>query len=193
MTPSCPPLLVVITGRPCTGKSTLAKSIAASLNLPLLAKDDIKERLFDHLGARDRAWSRRLGLATFDLMFYFMELQLSAAHSLAAEAPFYPRFHLEKFRQMQQRCPYQPFVIELVTESETLIQRFTRRSASGERHPGHMDLNNIPEFEALCRGEKELPLDLGGGRIEVDTSDFSRVDPAALAAAIRAACPQISA
>jgi hypothetical protein len=50
-----------VTGPPATGKTTLAERISRELGLPLVAKDAIKERLYDTVGAGDRAWSQRLG------------------------------------------------------------------------------------------------------------------------------------
>ena len=41
------PLLVLVTGLPCAGKSTLARQLAAGLELPYHAKDELKERLFE--------------------------------------------------------------------------------------------------------------------------------------------------
>jgi glycosyltransferase involved in cell wall biosynthesis len=46
--------LVVVTGPPASGKTTLARVIARELGWPLLAKDDITETLFDALGTGDR-------------------------------------------------------------------------------------------------------------------------------------------
>ncbi|WP_425432548.1 AAA family ATPase [Hydrococcus rivularis] len=43
-------LLILISGLPCTGKTTLARKIAQKLQLPLVCRDDIKESLFDSLG-----------------------------------------------------------------------------------------------------------------------------------------------
>jgi 2-phosphoglycerate kinase len=52
------PLLVIITGPPAAGKTTLGRQLAGALSLPFIHKDGIKEILFDVLGWRDRAWSR---------------------------------------------------------------------------------------------------------------------------------------
>jgi adenylate kinase family enzyme len=41
---------VLVTGLPGSGKTTLAGPIASRLNVPLIAKDHIKELLADHLG-----------------------------------------------------------------------------------------------------------------------------------------------
>jgi predicted kinase len=53
---------VLVAGWPAAGKSTLARALAAELDLPLLAKDEIKEALMDGLGyPATVAQSRRLG------------------------------------------------------------------------------------------------------------------------------------
>lgn len=45
--------LVLVTGLPASGKTTLAQGLAAMLELPLIAKDRYKELLFDVLGVKD--------------------------------------------------------------------------------------------------------------------------------------------
>jgi nucleoside-triphosphatase THEP1 len=52
------PLLLVVTGRPATGNTTLVHKLATDLRLPLIHKDGLNEPLFDVLGAPDRAASR---------------------------------------------------------------------------------------------------------------------------------------
>jgi predicted kinase len=42
------------------GKTTLARKLAPALELPLIARDDLKESLFETLG-----WSQRLGGPVF--------------------------------------------------------------------------------------------------------------------------------
>lgn len=55
-------LFVLVAGWPGSGKSTLAAALATRLDLPLLAKDEIKEALMDALGRPQTvADSQRLG------------------------------------------------------------------------------------------------------------------------------------
>jgi len=57
-------VFVLVGGWPASGKTTLARALAAELDLAYLAKDEVKEALMDALGApADVEESRRLGRA----------------------------------------------------------------------------------------------------------------------------------
>ena len=62
--------VVLVNGCPGSGKTWVARRLAAALGLPLLRKDAVKEALWDALGgapaaAEPAVWARRLGAATF--------------------------------------------------------------------------------------------------------------------------------
>jgi predicted kinase len=174
------PLLVVVTGPPAGGKSTVADDLAAALGLPLLTKDGIKETLFDVLGTGDREWSRRLGEATWRVLFHVLEASLGAGCSLVAEGNFEaddanPRFAaLPAFRGLQVYCD---------APVEELLARFRERSEAGDRHPGHRE--GAPAEQELEQSLVEgrwRPLDLSGELIEVSSRD----DPAEIVARVQA-------
>jgi predicted kinase len=178
------PVLIIVSGLPCTGKTTLARRLAAEVRLPLVEKDGIKERLFDTLGWSDRAWSRRVGGATYELLFHFTEVLLAAGQSLIVESNFYPD-HAARFLALQAQYPFAPLQVVCRTEGAVLWRRFQERSESGERHPGHVDQQNYAEFRtALLRGESP-PLALDGPILPVDTTDFAVIDYARLFQAVR--------
>ncbi|HEX8681377.1 MAG TPA: ATP-binding protein [Ardenticatenaceae bacterium] len=179
-------LLVLISGLPCTGKTRLGKRLADDLRLPFVNKDGIKETLFDAMGWSDREWSKRLGGASYDLLFYFIECQLRAGRSLVAESNFYSD-HAQRLLELKQRYPFEPFQIECRTNGEVLLKRFKARSGSGERHPGHVDHLNLEEFtERLLQGRGD-PIEIGGTHLVVDTTDFAAIQYEALLDALRAA------
>ncbi|CAG0960220.1 adenylylsulfate kinase [Anaerolineae bacterium] len=177
------PLLILITGAPGAGKTTLARRIAAEFHLPLIAKDDIKESLFDSLGWKDREWSKQLGRATYDLVYYFVATQLAAGRSLIVESNFDATSATAKFRALRAKHDFALVQILLKCDGDVLVERFQARSDSGTRHPGHGDLT-AAECDAL-RNQHCTPLDLDGAVFEIDTTNFDHVDYTSLFEAIR--------
>ena len=134
------PLLVVVTGMPSSGKTTVAESLARRLRLPLVAKDDLKESLFETLGSGDVAWSGRLGDAAYDLMFSLARTMLSARVPLIVEANFFvgqaTRFtSLPEHRLVQIHCDAPlPLLLERYAARDgTRATTTPRRSTSCRR------------------------------------------------------------
>ena len=154
----------------------MGKRIARELNLPIVHKDGIKEILFDELGWSDRGWSKKLGIATYALLYYFLEVQLSAGRSCIVESNFHAEYDTQQFLALKEKYDFEPLQLCCVADGEVLFQRFKERAASVQRHPGHVEALNLEEFKpALLRGRDEV-LDIGGTVIEVDTTDFGKVD-----------------
>lgn len=181
------PTLIIITGLPCTGKTTLGEDLARSLRLPFLHKDGIKELLFDTIGWQDRPWSRRLSAASYGLLFYLAQTLLTAGRSLIVEANFDANAHTAEFVKIKDNCAYTPLQILCYAEGNVLRQRFARRSAEGGRHPGHVDAVLNAELESMLLGGRALPLAIGGRLVELDTTDFNRLHMAELLDTVRGA------
>jgi predicted kinase len=181
------PLLVVIAGPPCTGKTTLGRRLAADLGVPFITKDGIKERLFESLGWSDRAWSRRLGVASITVLYDTLERILAAGCSCVTESVFRPEYDDERLRQLCARYDARPFQIQCVAEGEALWRRWRERVESGARHPGHVEPTMYDEVRPqLLRGRLD-PLHLDGSLVEVDTTDFAAVDYVGLLSQVRKA------
>ena len=129
MTESRMPLLVVVTGPPGAGKTTIARGIAERLQLPLIAKDTIKEALFDGLGVGDVEWSQRVGTATYLAMLGLLEDSVAAGASVVAEANFVCGSELET---RLAALPAGFVQIHCTAPLELLLERYGTR----ERHPG---------------------------------------------------------
>lgn len=179
------PVVVIISGHPCSGKTTLGLRLGRELNLAFIHKDGIKELLFDRLGWKDREWSRLLSLASYDLMDYFLRVELTCGHSMIMESNFLADRDSPRFQRLMVEYPFQPVQVLCQAGGEVLLQRFQARMQSGERHPGHLDGLLVDELhDRLLQGE--LPaLDLPGPRFEVDTTDFNAIDYANLIADLR--------
>ena len=170
------PTIIIVTGRPAAGKSTLAKWLSHELKFPLVSKDSIREELFDRLGWKDRKWAQNLGKASVDMMFYFAEAELEVGHSLIMDNSFYPPVSTPRFQALKAK--YQAESIQIVCNSdrETLFHRSKACADAGNRHPGHGDQDVLEELYANLADTSSQILAIGGTVIEVDTTDFSKID-----------------
>lgn len=170
------PSLVVVTGKPCTGKTAIANTLSEEYSLPLFSKDSVKEILFDTMGFDDRDLSKRYGVAAYALLDYLIEENLNRGRSLMVESNFNPDYDNEKFQNWQAR--YGAVVLQIVceTDGEVLFNRFADRARSQERHPGHNDLASLEEWKPILTSGSLMPLDIEGEVIRVDTTSFEDLD-----------------
>ncbi len=179
--------LIIITGLPGTGKTTLGRKLAEELRLPFICKDDIKELLFDGLGWQDREWSKKIGGSSYDLLYFITESLLKAEKSLIVETNFNPKFADKKFLDLKEKYNFLPFQIRCTTDGEILLDRFTKRANSDDRHPGHIDSGSLDEWRPILLQGKIEALNVGGEIFDIDTSDFNKVDYDKLFSAIKSA------
>jgi predicted kinase len=167
------------------GKTRLGKRLAGQLHLPFLYKDGVKELLFDRLGWGSLQWSKLLSLASYDLLFNFLESLLEAGLSSVVEANFKPDEATPKFLELKAKYPFNPFQIQCYAEGQVLLERFRSRAQSSERHPGHMDAQNEGTLRALLLKGRHEPLSIGGSVFEVDMTDLAAIDYAGLLKALK--------
>jgi len=170
------PTIIIVTGRPAAGKSTLAKWLSQELKLPLVSKDSIREELFDQLGWKDREWAQALGRASVDMMFYFAQAELEVSHSIIMDNAFHPPISTPRFQTLKEQYNAESFQIVCDADRETLFQRFKARAGSGNRHPGHSDEDVLDQLYINLADDSSQVLEIGGSVIEVDTTDFAKVD-----------------
>jgi predicted kinase len=180
-----PPLLIIITGAPATGKTTIAKHIAESCCLPLIVKDEMKEVLFDTIGHDipgwdPDAWQKKLGVGSIELIYFLSEQLLKANVSHILESNFVPQFATPQFERLKKQ--YSPHIMQLYCEAQpaTIMERFKHRAESGDRHPGHADHTYYDELKQSLTNKKFSPLEIDCECITIDTTDFATVDLPAL-------------
>lgn len=157
------PLLVLVDGPPASGKTTIAEALAREFGLPLFAKDEIKEELYESLGADDPDESRRLGAAVYQLLFLIARRELEAGRSLVLEANFVAGTSEVEFSRLP---PHRLVQVYCVAPEEVLMQRYLAR----DRHPGHHDALRADEVRSAIHSGRHSPLALKGELIELDTT-----------------------
>lgn len=174
---------MLVNGAPASGKTTLASYLSDELRLPLLAKDAIKERLFDTLGSGDREWSRRLGRAAYAVLWEQVDALLGVGRSAVVDAPLGPEYEDARLSRLTEERGARTLQLWLSAPPAVLRERFVARDAGGERHPGHVDAAGVDA--SLAKLAQFQPLTAVEETITVDASDLERLDREALATQVR--------
>jgi predicted kinase len=177
--------LVVVSGPPAAGKTTIAGPLAAELGFTLLAKDRIKETLHESLAGDGGpgspsgpgegfglAWSKRLGAASMELLW-----------ALAAQAPavlLEANFYTDDPRSRSRLAALAANPVEVFCQcpKEEYLRRYAERVPS--RHGAHADSAPSRLAEGFTRSSRPFGL---GPVITVDTT--RPVDVPALAREVR--------
>jgi predicted kinase len=178
--------IIMVSGAPACGKSTLASALAQILRFPLLTKDTIKESLFESLGshlsgnvASDTELSSLLSRAAMDLLWSL------APHcpQVILEANFRPksprdreRFTALEGRKLEVYCHCTP---------AEAARRFRERAT----RPGHHAAHSMKTLSAELLEEFDRPVGLSPV-IDVDTE--CPVNPVDVVERIRAHWPDLS-
>jgi predicted kinase len=163
---------VYISGSPGAGKSSIAFPLAAELGYSLVTKDLVKEALHDALyvpgeGELDLAWSRRLGAASFAVLWTLA----ARAGDMVIEANFHP--HNDEALGQLLGMGDRTVEVHCACPAAVAHARYNARSRH-EVHRGTLPLSAMDKYDR--------PVGIGP-LITVDTT--GPVDVAAIAAEVR--------
>jgi cytidylate kinase len=173
------PVVVVVTGLPGAGKSTVGRRIADHFNLPFITKDTFKELIFDGLGWSDKAWSLKVSATTHRIMDYVIAEECKARQSVVVESNFKPAVDSVRFRDLTERFGAALVQVLCWASGDVLFERYKHR-LEVDRHPGHVEDGSLDQARRdLLRGKCE-PLRIDGPTLELETTDFDLLDYPAL-------------
>lgn len=179
---SLPRRVVLVSGPPASGKTTLARPLAERLGFALLSRDDIKESLYTSLDQPpgDLLASRRIGDAAMDLLWAL------APHcpSVVLEANFRTRTPRDRARLASLQAALVEVHCRIPLDEAS--RRFARRALEERHHPAHPLTAMSPERMA----EYDTPFALGPV-LAIDTTQPVDIDALAarVTAALRLAAP----
>jgi predicted kinase len=154
------PLLVLVTGAPGGGKTTLAARLATELSVPHLNRDLVGWGMWvtDGDRRREQAW---------DVWIESIHVLLRARASCVVDQTMYAGSNDVAFRcEVEGRC----LVVNVHVRAENARERWEAKARANPRYVAG-ELGPLLARWDTARDEFTEPMDFGGAQIVVDTTD----------------------
>ena len=190
--------MIVLTGMPASGKSTVAAKLADALSLPVLAKDEFKEALFDTIGFSYYAEKRKLDHAANAVLLRAAEAMLRSGQSVILDNNF-DGAAAEALNALTERMGARCVTVFFGGDTEAFYRRYVERDRLHLRHLGHVVQEHYPlhegdspdhdmtreEFREKFEKRGMADVRLNGIRIEIDATEPAAIDTDRLIQEIR--------
>ena len=149
----------------------MAEELAKRLKVPFCSKDTFKEALYDTFGSGE-GLEDRIDAAALTILFSVVASQLAEGVSVTAESNFDADTDVAPLQRLAHEYDAELVQIHIDGDIDELVDKFARRAASGERHPGHRDApGDADELRAKLEAGHWKPLRLPGLLVEADMHD----------------------
>ena len=165
------PLLVVVTGRPASGKTTLAHILSKEIKCPLLSRDELKEGYINTLDIEHDRLDNSVAWHIYNSFFEAMDLLISKNISVIVEAAFQNKLWKPKLLNLSDKAEIK--IIICNTSPDIAKTRFASRLLNDpDRNRFHGDkfMNSVKEQDRLMTEHYE-PVNIDAPTLEVDTTE----------------------
>jgi shikimate kinase len=172
------PALILVTGPPGAGKSTLAPLLAAQLGVPCISRDTIHEMVFDAWGERDFEAQGKLNWRLFGWMLG----QVASRTAVVGETPLNHVYSRERLLGLRAALGADVGFVEVFLSGDPaeLLRRVERRATLPDSH-----VIKVRFTLDGARGLLAAPYEpLLADAIRVDTTDLDAVSVEAMADAV---------
>lgn len=138
--------LILVTGAPASGKSTIAEAISKHTRIRYISKDLFKIRLFERYGFTTHSEKKRLSILGESQMYDEIQQCVDTNENLIVDNNFKDFI---KIREIIKEKNVDLYCIYCDCEYELLAQRYNERIRTGNRHPALYTLNYYPIKEGI--------------------------------------------
>lgn len=180
--------LIIITGAPASGKSTICEQLALRTGISYISKDSFKIALFEKYGFNSHKEKKALSLLGEEQMYNVIKGAISANKNLIVDNNFRD---FKRIREAIEGYNVTLYCVLCRCSYELLAQRYNERILSGLRHQALYTLNHYPvekgksifhpvitakdveniqsQVEEACYGDYELFINTDNIRTEFDS------------------------
>jgi predicted kinase len=164
------PVLVVVSGPPGSGKTTLAHRLAAAIGCPAICRDEIKEGMAHAVPGFAAGPGDELTRRTNPVFFAVLDLLLRAGVTTVAEAAFQDRVWRPRLEPLRDLARIR--VVRCHVGAGVAAARITRRAQDNPLRRAHPGPRGQAEREAAHRAFR--PVSIDAPALDVDTEDGYR-------------------
>ena len=167
------PTLIVVSGPPGSGKTTLAHQLARTVGCPAICRDEIKEGMVHATPGFVPAVGDELTRRTLPVFFGVLEMLLGAGVTTVAEAAFQDKVWRPRLEPLRPLARIR--VVHCVLDADVAFERILRRRQEDPLRLAHADPQDPADAAEQTRRHREFDRFSGPApSLEVDTTDGYR-------------------
>lgn len=140
--------LIILTGAPASGKSSIAEAVGAKLGINVISKDGFKIELFERYGFTNHAEKKKLSIEGEKIMHDTIKDYVNKNIDLIVDNNFK---HFNTVREIISQADVDVVIkcVYCIADYDVLAKRYNDRISSGNRHLALYTLNQYPVIDGI--------------------------------------------
>lgn len=147
--------IIIFTGAPATGKSSIAEECSKRLGIPVFSKDGFKVQLFEKYGFKNHAEKKKLSLKGEEMLIETIDTFISDNKDIIVDNNF------KQFNDIRNAIDSHDVACNIIcfylySEYSTLANRYNERIRTKNREVPLYVLNQYPVIDGVTEYHKPL-------------------------------------